>query len=160
MKQAWKIDPEKCSGCRTCEVVCSLFHHGEVNPDRSCIRIVKWEEKGLDVPVVCQHCEIPVCMENCPSGALRRDEKTDAVLYHPEACIGCKLCVLTCPLGGITQGLDGTMLKCDLCGGDPCCAASCITKAIEYLPSPRVGEKQRRRAAKALVQEALSQRDP
>ncbi len=160
MKQTWKIDPEKCSGCRTCEVVCSLFHDGEVNPNKSRIRIVKWEEKGLDVPVVCQHCEIAACMENCPTGALRRDEKTDCVVYHQDACIGCKLCALTCPMGGIAQGLDGAMRKCDLCGGNPQCADFCITQAIEYLPASNVAEKQRRKAAGALVREALSSRDP
>ena len=159
MKQTWKIDPDKCSGCRTCEVACSLFHQGEVNSDKSRIRIVKWEEKGIDVPVVCQHCEVPVCMENCPTGALRKGEETECVVYHPEACIGCKLCVLTCPLGGITQGLDGAMLKCDLCGGEPQCAAFCITGAIEYLPSARVGEKQRRKAARALAHETGSNVD-
>ena len=26
------VDPQKCNGCRLCEIACSLFHEGEVDP--------------------------------------------------------------------------------------------------------------------------------
>ena len=97
MKKSWKIDPDKCSGCRTCEVVCSLQHEGQVRVSRSRIKIVKWEQKGIDVPIVCQHCELPVCMENCPTGALYRQGEDEPVLYRKELCIGCKRCIAACP---------------------------------------------------------------
>ena len=152
MKQSWMIDPSKCSGCKTCEVICSLYHHSEVNLNRSRIKIVKWEEKGLDIPVVCQHCEVPVCMENCPTGALFQNDEGGFVAYRKELCIGCKLCLLVCPSGGISLDGEGSILKCDLCGGDPQCVKFCASKVIEYLPNIQVGEKYKRKVAKALIQ--------
>ena len=152
MRCSWIIDPLKCTGCKTCEVVCSLYHHNEVNPSRSRIKIAKWEDKGIDVPVVCQHCEIPLCMENCPTGALYRNEEDGFVSYRKDLCIGCKLCLLVCPCGGINLCDDGSILKCDLCGGDPNCAKFCIPKAIEFIPNLQIGERQKRKAAKALIQ--------
>jgi Fe-S-cluster-containing hydrogenase component 2 len=152
MDKSWKIDPEKCTGCRTCEVVCSVQHDGELNLGRSRIKIVKWEEEGLDVPVVCQHCEVPVCAENCPTGALYKDERAGCVLYRKESCIGCKLCFLVCPTGGIGLDPEEGILKCDLCGGDPQCVKFCSPRAIERLSSERATEKQRRKSAKAFAQ--------
>ena len=158
MKKSWKIDPEKCTGCRTCEVVCSIQHHGELNISKSRMKVVKWEERGLDVPVVCQHCDTPVCLQNCPTGALQRNEETGGIVYRQEACIGCKLCLLVCPLGGINLDSDGNLLKCDLCGGDPQCVKFCIPAAIEYLPAEQVGERQRKKAAAAFLKDASADR--
>jgi len=152
MRHSWIIDPSKCTGCKSCEVVCSLYHHNEVNLNKSRIKIVKWEEEGIDVPVVCQHCEIPLCMENCPTGALYRDDENTFVSYRKDLCIGCKLCLLTCPCGGIGLPDDGSIMKCDLCGGDPTCTKFCLTKAIEFMPNPQVGERQKKKAARVLVQ--------
>lgn len=151
MKHSWLIDPSKCTGCRTCEVVCSLYHENEVNPSKSRIKVVKWEDKGMDVPVVCQHCEIPLCMEHCPSGALYKEGKHNVVCYRKELCIGCKLCLLVCPCGGIGLSNEGFILKCDLCGGNPYCTEFCLPKAIEFVPNPQVHERQKRTAARVLL---------
>jgi len=35
-----------CTGCRTCEAVCSLFHEGVVNTELSRIQIETWEYEG------------------------------------------------------------------------------------------------------------------
>ena len=152
MKHSWWIDPSKCTGCRMCEVVCSLYHYNEVNSSKSRIRIVKWEDKGLDVPVVCQHCDRPLCMETCPTGALYRDGEDSIVSYRKELCIGCKLCLLVCPCGGIGLHDDGSILKCDLCGTTPTCVEFCLPKAIEFIPNSQVDERQKKAAAKALIQ--------
>ncbi len=44
-----KIDTDKCTGCRTCEVLCSAFHaepkYSIVNPKRSRIRVF-WDEEN------------------------------------------------------------------------------------------------------------------
>ena len=65
-KKVLFIDFEKCTGCRTCEVACSLRNEGICNPALSRITIVKWEEMGIDVPMVCQQCENPPCRSVCP----------------------------------------------------------------------------------------------
>ena len=58
MSKALIIDYEKCIGCMTCEMVCSVKHEGVINPFQSRINIVKWEmdEEGFlwSVPNVSQ----------------------------------------------------------------------------------------------------------
>jgi Fe-S-cluster-containing hydrogenase component 2 len=51
------VDHEKCTGCRLCELVCSVFHTGASNPSRSRIRVIKWENVGFYLPMTCQNCE-------------------------------------------------------------------------------------------------------
>ena len=51
-----KIDIDKCTGCRTCEVVCSSFHaepkFGYTNPKRSRIRVFRDLENDLYIPIL------------------------------------------------------------------------------------------------------------
>ncbi len=47
MPQFISVDHLVCTGCRECEVVCSLYHFGECNPERSAIRVVRSEKDGL-----------------------------------------------------------------------------------------------------------------
>ena len=50
-----KVDPKKCSGCHLCEMVCSLYHLGVINIERSAIRIQKDDlETSLNTPVLCR----------------------------------------------------------------------------------------------------------
>ena len=44
------IAPEKCSNCRSCELVCSLVHEGEFNPARSRVRVTTWERDAAPFP--------------------------------------------------------------------------------------------------------------
>jgi len=128
------IDPEKCTGCGTCEFVCSLKHVLECNPERSMIRALKFDRMGsyyVAIPVVCQQCERPVCMDVCPVNAINQNPKTGAYVVNADACIGCKLCVIACPLGGIVVDSEKKIaMKCDLCDGDPLCAQFCLPRAI------------------------------
>ena len=43
MGKVLAINPEKCTGCRLCELVCSVFHDGVSNASRSRIKVMKWE---------------------------------------------------------------------------------------------------------------------
>jgi Fe-S-cluster-containing hydrogenase component 2 len=51
-----------CSGCRSCELWCSLHHTGAFNPHRARIRMVELGT-GVDIPVTCQQCEDPACQK-------------------------------------------------------------------------------------------------
>lgn len=44
------VDPQKCNGCKLCEIACSLFHDGEVDPARSRIHVLEWNLKGIFLP--------------------------------------------------------------------------------------------------------------
>ena len=106
----------------------------ECNPKLSMIRIIKDEENGIDLPLVCQQCETPVCMKICPVDAVIRDDKIGIVKIKGERCIGCRMCQLVCPLGAISlHPTQRAMVKCDLCEGDPECVKWCTTNAISYV---------------------------
>jgi len=129
------FDPEKCTGCRACELACSFFTEGVFAPVKSRIRVVRIDEEGIDVPVGCTQCDKPVCMMVCPSPrAMYRDKDTDAVIINVDACIGCRLCLLSCPFGAIAYDPERRICyKCDLCRGDPECVKWCFTGAIKYV---------------------------
>lgn len=144
------VDVEKCTGCRTCEVVCSLKNYGECNPSRARISIVRDERDGLisTIPVVCQQCAEPLCLELCPAQAISRDPQTNAVVVGEEKCIGCRTCVQVCPYGApFVDPRTGTSQKCDLCGGDPTCVKWCPNDALHFVPADEEGLRRRRTGA-------------
>ena len=148
MKKVLMIDHERCTGCRLCELVCSVWHDGVSNPARSRIRVVKWESEGIYVPVSCQQCDDAPCINVCPSKALARDQETQAVIVDYRLCIGCRSCVAVCPFGAISyNAMDGKIIKCDLCGGEPQCVRFCDVKALTYVEADRLSNNRKRDAA-------------
>ena len=125
-KPIWIVrDYLKCSGCRTCEIACSLHHEGWIWPEASRIRVFM-PFPGLEVPHLCTQCDDYPCVKSCPFEALSIDEKTTAVLVDRGKCTGCGLCIRACP-GSIPflHPKDGKATICDLCGGDPECTKVC-----------------------------------
>jgi Fe-S-cluster-containing hydrogenase component 2 len=138
------IDQEKCTGCRQCEMVCSVFHTGASNPSRSRIRVVKWEDIGFYLPQTCQNCEKPFCTEVCPTKACHRDLENQRVIIDKNLCIGCKTCIIACPFGAPSfDKVERVTIKCDYCDGDPQCVSFCTVKAVSYVEADQlqVGKK-------------------
>jgi len=146
-------DLEKCTGCRTCELVCSFKRETVFNPKKSAIRVAKEERIGLDGPVVCQFCRRPKCVEACPEGALVKTLELGVVKVHEKKCTGCRACEEACPYGAITLHPDReTPIVCDLCDGKPACVEWCHAGALMF-SSPRPSEKlQVKRLQTALTQ--------
>ena len=129
------IDVKKCTGCRLCEMWCSFKNSGFPGPAYSRVRVYAMDEKGVSVPLMCNHCEEAFCMKVCPTKSLKRDEATGAVTKDYNLCIGCRACILACPFGAVFLDPDGKVIKCDLCNGKaggPTCAARCPRGAITY----------------------------
>lgn len=127
------IEPEECTGCRDCELVCSMQKTGEFNPAHSLIQSVYFSVEMVTVPITCMQCEEPLCQDVCPASAISRDMETDAVVIDGEKCIGCYMCVSVCPVGAIQKVPDKSyMTKCDLCAGEPVCVNICPTDALRY----------------------------
>jgi len=142
------VTPELCSGCRLCEAICSFWHYKVIQPSRSRVTVVKFEDKGLDIPVMCLQCDDPACVAACPTNALYKDEETGLVKYDPDRCLGCKSCINACPFGGVGWDPEtNTVLKCDWCGGDPQCAKICPTGAIKWVRADQADDTKRRLVA-------------
>ena len=134
------VKEEWCLGCHLCEYNCAFANSGA--PDM--VRALKGKPifprirvEGNDricFAVSCRHCEDPICVKSCISGALHRED--GVVCIDRAKCVGCLTCVLVCPYGAVAEGEDGVARKCELClhnsVGEPACAAGCPNRAIVY----------------------------
>jgi len=125
--------PEKCIGCRICEVGCAVEHGSEINPLMSRIRVLRDDRRGIDAVGFCVGCEEAPCIDACPVNAISKDEKLGIVIVDDDLCISCGKCTEVCPYHGIFLDIKTKKaVSCDLCGGDPLCVKWCPTHALEY----------------------------
>jgi Fe-S-cluster-containing dehydrogenase component len=89
----------------------------------------------------------------CPAGALVQGD--GLVRFVPEACIGCRMCMLGCPFGVIAFDSEaGLIAKCDTCGGDPECVRFCTPRALEFRESQLADVPKGREFARRIVEAA------
>ncbi len=126
-------DPKKCTGCRLCEVACSVKHARVSNPARSRIRVMNWGNADRFLPVSCQHCEDAPCLKACPQEAISRDAGLGSVVIDYARCVGCRTCFYACPFGAMQfDGERGRPFKCNLCDGEPLCVEICADNALAF----------------------------
>ena len=95
-------------------------------------------------------------MEACPVNALTRDEKTGAIVVAEDRCVGCRVCVVICPIGGVfIDPTTNLAYKCDLCGGDPECVKYCDLEAIKFVQKD-VADLSRKRAKSEKLSELFA----
>jgi carbon-monoxide dehydrogenase iron sulfur subunit len=126
VKNLWiKRIYEKCSGCRRCEIACSLYHEGKIWPEGSRVRVFMFVP-GVEIPHLCFQCSDYPCVEACPEEALSVDDRIGAVITDQSKCTVCGTCINACP--GRVPHLHPQgdhILICDLCGGTPKCTVAC-----------------------------------
>jgi len=118
-------DYPRCSGCRRCEIACSLHHEGRIWPEASRVRVFMLFP-GVEVPHLCAQCEEYRCIDSCPVDALSVDSEMKNVVVDREKCTACGNCVEACP-GRVPHihPKEGYALICDFCGGNPACVRAC-----------------------------------
>jgi tetrathionate reductase subunit B len=99
------IDASKCAeGCTACVDACAdengLTSHDRPTTDPQWIRKVEVKDRDTGyaetMPVMCQHCEHPPCVDVCPTGASFK-RADGIVLVDRHICIGCRYCMMACP---------------------------------------------------------------
>ena len=153
------VEHNKCTGCLICAQACSLVKTGTFNPTASRIRIVDWEDSGITVPVVCQHCAEPVCLPACLEEAIGKDPQTGIVSIDQDLCVTCAKCRNACPYGGpIFSAPEKRVRLCDHCDGEPACVIVCPTGALEY-EEYETGTEGQRLAAMCEVRNTLVKKE-
>ena len=91
------------------------------------------------VSIACNHCDMPICMANCPQGAISKDPDTGEVKSDPEKCIGCGTCAKVCPYGAPKVDTEAMKsVKCNMCadrvaeGQLPICVEACPLRALDF----------------------------
>ena len=56
----------------------------------------KLTQHSFTLPVMCQHCAEPPCVDVCPTGASMK--RADGIVQvNKHTCIGCRYCMMACP---------------------------------------------------------------
>lgn len=145
------VNQQYCTGCKTCQIACKDKHDNEVGVNF--LRVTEHSGGGFTeaggtcqadawaywIPVACNHCDIPRCVEACPTGAIRKSRVDGTMSIDQESCSGCGACLDSCPYGAPQYSeKKGKVLICDLCadyraeGKDPACVAACPMRVIEW----------------------------
>ncbi|HMZ01232.1 MAG TPA: 4Fe-4S dicluster domain-containing protein, partial [Burkholderiaceae bacterium] len=66
MQKSLHINPDKCTGCRQCEMACSYENHGVFATAKSRIKVFDFHETGRKVPYTCTQCDEAWCLHACP----------------------------------------------------------------------------------------------
>ncbi len=142
-KNIFIFDQNKCIGCHACVIAC-INENGFQSPEQWRNVHKSQENHFPDSPlfylsIACNHCDNAPCMKNCPTLAYSRDEKTGAIVHHPEKCIGCKYCTWACPYDAPKYNpKSGIVEKCTFCNHKieeelkPACANLCPVGALDF----------------------------
>ncbi len=142
-QHAFHFTADNCIGCHACEAACSEKND---NPAHISFRSVGYVEGGtypdftrMNISMACNHCDDPVCLKGCPTGAYTKHAEYGAVLQDPETCFGCGYCTWVCPYNAPQlDPIKGQVSKCNMCvdrlevGLKPACVSACLGNALNF----------------------------
>ena len=139
-------DLNRCVGCLACSAACKMVNG--VQPGDFWIKTLRVgpnptpggsgdypEVEMYFLPIQCQHCENPECVQVCPTEASHK-LADGTVQVDKEKCIGCQFCAMACPYNvRYLNEQERVVEKCILCeqkiaqGELPQCVAQCAGRA-------------------------------
>ena len=141
------IDLRKCIGCMSCMVACKAEFGTPMGVWRTWVKAADKgsypNTKRVFMPRMCNHCDYPVCVRNCPTQATYK-HKDGFVLQRYNRCIGCRTCMVACPYNArhlipakrTDEKLPKLVVdKCTFCihrvkkGMVPACVQACVSGA-------------------------------
>ncbi|PWL50540.1 MAG: 4Fe-4S ferredoxin [Clostridiales bacterium] len=132
------VNEKWCLGCHLCEYYCAFAQDGglSITSARYGVKVsprIRVEEHDhISYALSCRHCDEPLCVKSCITGALSK--KDGVVSIDRDRCISCYTCILSCPFGAVSRSQDGAVNKCELCistaSGEPACVRGCPNNAI------------------------------
>jgi molybdopterin-containing oxidoreductase family iron-sulfur binding subunit len=108
------IDSAKCAdGCDACVTACNRENGLDLQERPAGADDAKWDRQVAKwirtvkvqddltghvsrLPMMCQHCEHPPCVDVCPTGASFK-RADGIVMVDRHTCIGCRYCMMACP---------------------------------------------------------------
>ena len=134
---------DNCIGCHACESACAEKNE---TPSHLAFRSVGYVEGGsypdfqrMNISMACNHCDDPVCLKGCPTGAYIKHTEYGAVLQDPDTCFGCGYCTWVCPYNAPQlDPVQGQVSKCNMCvdrlevGLKPACVSACVGNALDF----------------------------
>jgi len=149
------VDTTRCIGCMRCEMACAEAHNLPL-PDISNDSVfekkrntteTRWTvvnryetEKGkIFVKQQCMHCNQPACVAACLVKAMKK--RKEAHVTWDTNCIGCRLCMVSCPFDMPKLEYNSPLpkiQKCNLCwdrfqeGKLPACVEACPVEALKF----------------------------
>jgi len=148
--KALLIDVTRCTGCERCVKACTASHalgprlavrkQSEDGLSSRRFAALQKTSEGRHVKKQCLHCLTPACVDACPVGAIKKTPE-GPVTYEPDKCMGCRYCMLACPIQIPRYEWDAKlpyMKKCDMCfdrirdGGVPACVEACPHEACIF----------------------------
>ncbi|MCX7896762.1 MAG: 4Fe-4S dicluster domain-containing protein [Rhodocyclaceae bacterium] len=154
------IDTTKCaSGCDACVKACNTENGinetvADARQGSQWIRKIDLKDQKTgrthSLPMLCQHCEHPPCVDVCPTGASMK-RADGIVLVDRHICIGCRYCMMACPFKArslvhqplteqnpeVPRGV-GCVESCTFCvhrvdkGQQPACVEACPEGAMVF----------------------------
>lgn len=164
---AMVVDADSCVNCKGCMVACKAVN--QVPRDQTRIWVREHENippeftdkqqkingRGTNAsprtsamadvmaahfqPGSCMHCDNPICVDACPTGATYKDKSDGTIRVNNKLCIGCGSCIPACPYGARYRHTTLKIVdKCDFCeftrglGEEPACVTVCPTNVRTF----------------------------
>jgi formate dehydrogenase iron-sulfur subunit len=147
------VDVTRCTGCERCTAACVEANKKDpvaAERDRALARdglsanrpsTVLPAGDGRFARKACMHCLEPSCVAACLVGAIKKTT-AGAVIYEADKCIGCRYCMLACPIHIPRYEWEKVvpyMVKCSMCTerlrageAQPACVAACPHGALQF----------------------------